>query len=70
MALGQPLMYNSPAKVTTNWFPQSERPVATMVGTQMNVFGIFIGFLVPQIFLDPYTDGQILNDTNKVMYKQ
>lgn len=32
IALGQPLLYNSPAKVTTNWFPQKERPVATMVG--------------------------------------
>ncbi len=33
MALGQPLLYNTPAKVTTNWFPQKERPMATMVGT-------------------------------------
>ena len=32
MALGQPLLYNSPAKVTTNWFPQKERAIATMVG--------------------------------------
>ena len=33
MALGQPLIYNAPAHVTTNWFPEGERPVATMVGT-------------------------------------
>eukprot|EP00353_Schmidingerella_taraikaensis_P017801 CAMPEP_0185606162 /NCGR_PEP_ID=MMETSP0436-20130131/4570_1 /TAXON_ID=626734 ORGANISM="Favella taraikaensis, Strain Fe Narragansett Bay" /NCGR_SAMPLE_ID=MMETSP0436 /ASSEMBLY_ACC=CAM_ASM_000390 /LENGTH=77 /DNA_ID=CAMNT_0028237617 /DNA_START=78 /DNA_END=311 /DNA_ORIENTATION=+ len=27
-----------------------------MAGTQMNVLGNFIGFLVPNIFLDPYVD--------------
>ena len=33
MALGQPLLYNSPAKVTTNWFRTKERAMATMIGT-------------------------------------
>ena len=70
MALGQPLLYNSPAQVTTNWFPKHERPMATMVGTQMNVLGIFIGFLLPSIFLDSYTDGQTLNEEMIVQYKE
>ena len=70
MALGQPLLYNAPALVTTNWFPQHERPMATMVGTQMNIFGIFIGFLLPSIFLDSYSEGQVLTDAMKDNYKQ
>ena len=54
MALGQPLLYNSPAKVTSNWFRQKERAMATMIGTQMAIFGIFIGYLLPSIFVDSY----------------
>ena len=54
MALGQPFLYNAPAKVTTNWFPQKERPMATMVGTGMNIFGIFVGFLLPGFFVNSY----------------
>ena len=62
MALGQPLLYNSPAKVTTNWFPQKERSMATMIGTQMAIFGIFIGYLLPGIFVSSYDGPQDLND--------
>ena len=57
MALCHPLLYNSPTKVTTNWFPMNERPVATMFGACMNIFGVFISFLIPKVFLDPFTDG-------------
>ena len=56
MGIGQPFLYNAPALVTTNWFPQKERSVATMVGTQMNVFGVLLGFLLPMIFIDPYKE--------------
>ena len=62
MAMGQPFLYNSPALVTTNWFPQKERSIATMVGTQMNVFGVLLGFLLPLFFIDNYSDGQELTD--------
>ena len=62
MALAQPLTYNAPALVTTNWFPQHERPIATMAGTQMGNFGIFIGFLLPSIFIDSYSKGQVLTE--------
>ena len=44
--------------------------MATMVGTQMNIFGIFIGFLFPNIFLDPYTDGQVLTEASRESYKE
>ena len=69
MALGQPLMYNAPALVTTNWFPQRERPVATMAGTQMTIFGVFIGFLLPSIFIDSYSADQVLTESTKQQYK-
>ena len=63
-------MYNAPALVTTNWFPQNERPMATMVGTQMNIFGIFVGFLVPRIFLDSYEEGQPLTPAMEDNFKR
>ena len=43
--------------MTTNWFPDNERSIATMIGTQMNVFGVFVGFLLPGIFMDSYEKG-------------
>ena len=65
----QPLLYNSPAKVTTNWFPQKERSIATMVGAQMNIFGIFSGFLIPSFFVDSYHDISQLNEETREAYK-
>ena len=62
-------MYNSPAHVTTNWFPQEERPIATMAGAQMNIFGIFAGFLLPMFFVDKYEADEILTDEKKALYK-
>ena len=70
MALGQPLLYNSPAKVTTNWFPKAERPMATMVGAQMNLFGIFIGFLLPGFFISSYSSKEILKDGTRPVYSR
>ena len=70
MAIGQPLLYNSPAKVTTNWFPRNERPMATMVGTQMNIFGIFIGFMLPSFFIDSYSSPNQLTDETGPVYRQ
>ena len=69
MGIGQPFLYNAPALVTTNWFPQKERSVATMVGTQMNVFGVLLGFLLPMIFIDPYEKDQKLNDEEKDSFR-
>lgn len=69
MALGQPLLYNAPAKVTTNWFPQKERPMATMVGTQMNILGIFVGFLLPGFIVDSYSKDVVLTDELKDKYR-
>ena len=55
LAAFQPVLYNTPAKVTSNWFPKKERPMATMVGAQMNLLGIFVGFLLPRLFIDAYS---------------
>ena len=70
MALGQPLLYNSPAKVTTNWFVQKERAMATMIGTQMAILGIFIGFLLPGFFVDSYNGVSDLTPESEPIYKQ
>lgn len=47
MALGQPFMYNAPAKVTSNWFPKNEAALATTIGAQANVFGVLVSFILP-----------------------
>ena len=70
MALGQPFLYNAPGKVTSNWFPQKERPLATMIGTQANVFGNFLGFLLPGFFVDTYSDDTVLTEEKMALYKQ
>jgi len=41
------MLYNAPAKVTTNWFSEKERAIATMIGTNANIFGVLIGCYVP-----------------------
>ena len=69
MAAGQPFLYNSPAQVTTNWFPEKERPMATMVGTQMNILGIFVGFLLPGLFVDEYSEDVVLDEENRATYR-
>lgn len=43
--------------------------MATMVGTQMNILGIFIGFLLPRIFVDEYSEDVVLNADNRATFK-
>ena len=72
MAIGQPFMYNAPTKLTSNWFPKNERTLATMVGTQTNVFGVVLGFLFPRVFVDDYVraeGGQPLNKSDFDYYE-
>lgn len=44
--------------------------MATMIGTQMAIFGIFIGFLLPGFFVDEYNGIEDLNDESIGVYKQ
>ena len=39
--------------------------MATMVGTQMNVFGVLLGFLLPMLFIGDYAEGEELNEGQK-----
>jgi len=50
---------NAPAKLTTNWFPESERAFATMVGTNCIISGIVIGFVFPAVFVSHFDDNKI-----------
>ena len=71
MAMGQVYLYNSPALVTTNWFPKNERAIATMVGAQMNVAGVLLGFILPNVFVNGYDANKgFANETEIEMYKQ
>lgn len=70
LSIAQPFMYNAPAKVTGNWFPESERSLSTMIGTQMNVAGVVLGFLVPKIFVSPYAGQGFSSADEKANYKQ
>ena len=43
--------------------------MATMVGTQMNILGIFIGFLLPGIFVDEFSEDVVLDADSRATYK-
>ena len=47
-------LYNAPAKVTSNWFAEKERALATMIGTLSNFVGLSLGFIVPVAFVSNY----------------
>jgi len=57
-AISCPFLYNAPAKVTSNWFAEKERAVATMVGTLSSFVGLSLGFVVPVLIISPYYDTQ------------
>ena len=69
MAVGQPFMYNAPAKVTTNWFPYKERAIATMIGTSANILGVTLGFLLPSLFIDEYIAESDYSDAEMDKYR-
>jgi MFS family permease len=62
MASAQIFIYNSPAKLTTNWFPENERSMATMVGTSSNIFGVLLGFAFPAIFISNYNVSNVYTE--------
>ena len=43
--------------------------MATMVGTQMNIFGIFIGFMLPGFFVNGYHDVSELTEETRPVYR-
>lgn len=47
MALGQPFVLSSPAKLAGVWFGDKERAIATTVGSIATPFGAVIGYLLP-----------------------
>ena len=69
MAIGQPFMYNAPAKLSTNWFSYQERAISTMIGTSANILGVTLGFLLPPLFIDPYEAGTELSAEKQLSYK-
>lgn len=52
MSIGQPFIINACPKVSSNWFPQKERIVATSVAAYANIFGVAVGCFVPSIFFE------------------
>jgi hypothetical protein len=55
-------LYNSPAKVTSNWFGHSERSFATMVGTCANILGVGFGFLLPGFMVSEFSTSETYTD--------
>ena len=47
LAIGQPFMYNMPAKLSAVWFPPQERLFSTMVGVNTSILGSLVGFYLP-----------------------
>ena len=62
MAACSALIINSPAQVTTNWFPKKHRAIATTIACMTNSFGVLIGFSLPSWFIDEYNDSVVLTD--------
>lgn len=52
MAIGQPFLYNAPAKLSAHWFPDQEKIYSTSFGAYANIFGVAMGCFVPSIFVD------------------
>lgn len=52
LAIGQPFIYNAPAKLSMNWFPEHERIFSTSFGAYANIFGVAMGYFIPSIFFD------------------
>ena len=55
--------------MSTNWFPEEERAFATMIGCSSNILGVTIGFALPSLFVDKYTEGEDLSDEVKIKYR-
>ena len=49
--LAQPVFTNAPAKLAGDWFPSSERELATVVGALSNVVGNAVGQVVPSVMV-------------------
>ena len=49
--LAQPVFTNAPAKLAGEWFPSSERELATVVGALSNVVGNAVGQVVPSVMV-------------------
>jgi hypothetical protein len=50
--LAQPFFTNSPAKLAGEWFPVSERNLATTVASMCNPLGIALGQILPTLLVD------------------
>jgi hypothetical protein len=40
-----------------------------MVGTSANILGIFVGYLLPMIFVTKYSEETVLTEANSATYK-
>ena len=45
------MMMQAPAKLASVWFPDSERTLATTIGSLAGPLGCVIGFVLPLFFL-------------------
>jgi FLVCR family MFS transporter len=57
--------FSGPPLVAAVWFPPTERPVATAIGSFFNYLGLSLSFIVgPQLVSDPLYEKLIQNATN------
>ncbi|MHA1441994.1 MAG: MFS transporter [Candidatus Heimdallarchaeota archaeon] len=56
-AVGQPFVMNSFTKLASTWFPQSEKTMASGLGTMSLFVGVLIAFLVPPLAVNKYGVG-------------
>jgi MFS family permease len=59
-AVGQPLILNIPARLSMDWFTQSERDIATVAATMANILGQMAGSLLPALLVTGEDDFRAL----------
>jgi MFS family permease len=67
-AIGQPFLLNSFTKVSTNWFAEEEKALATSLGTMFVLLGALLGMLITPFLLTTPTGGTEAIDPTLALY--
>ena len=72
VACGQPFMIQAPTKLASVWFGDSERTVATTIGSLAGPVGCIIGFVLPLFWLseDPLSPAQTRSEMYDYIFYQ
>ena len=67
-ALGYCFILEAPTKLSVEWFPPTERALATSVGAAINIFGVAMGFLLDTQIVPESKDMVLLGKGFETLY--